>query len=192
MYDVFAPRINGKPQISWVSVRDPQAHAQIKKPIASAYSLTTLTEYEPLVDDVTKKFMDRLEDVGKSTDGIKCDMAVWMRLCKIFDMIYSPVLKYQDAFDVITYLTFSNTLGFIDAGCDIDDFTLSLDKNLDQLALVMIFETHRRTCMADRCPVADDYALDSLPRQTQSDYWHVCEEQHNLPSMGRKAGPGTH
>lgn len=47
MYDTFAPRVNGKLVISWFSVRDPETHASIKKPIAGAYSMTKLTEYEP-------------------------------------------------------------------------------------------------------------------------------------------------
>ena len=84
MYDPFAPRINGKPVDSWLSVREPKAHATIKRPIASAYSLTMLTEYESLVDDMIKKFMDRLEDVSRCQEDMECDMAVWLRLCKAF------------------------------------------------------------------------------------------------------------
>ena len=80
MYDPFAPRVNGKPVASWLSVREPKTHARIKKPVASAYSLSGLKEYEPLVDDMIMKFMDRLEESGKGTGT--CDMAVWLRLCR--------------------------------------------------------------------------------------------------------------
>lgn len=83
MYDPFAPRVNGKPAISWLSVREPIAHARIKNPIASAYSLTVLKEYEQLVDDMIAKFMNRLELFGRDGDGEPCDMAIWLRLCRL-------------------------------------------------------------------------------------------------------------
>ena len=42
-----------------------------------------------------------------------------------------------DAFDVIMHLTFSDTLGFLDAGADVNGFMAALDENLDSAALVM-------------------------------------------------------
>ncbi len=138
MYDPFAPRVNGKPVVSWLSVRDPNAHARIKKPIASAYSLSVLKEYEPLVDDMILKFMDRLEDFGKNQKAEPCDMAVWLRLCRSSAYGCRVTLMVLDAFDVIMHLTFSDTLGFLDAGGDIRDFMASLDRNSDRSGLVKV------------------------------------------------------
>ena len=45
-------------------------------------------------------------------------------------------LRITDAHDVIMYLTFSNTLGFLDAGGDIENFMFSLDKNMNRSGLV--------------------------------------------------------
>lgn len=83
MYDIFAPRVDGKPANSWLSVRDAKIHASIKRPIANAYSLTALMEYEPLVDDMIKKFVIRIEEtLGHQID--ECiDMATWLRLCTL-------------------------------------------------------------------------------------------------------------
>ena len=83
MYHPFAPRVNGKPAVSWLSVREPNAHARIEKPIASAYSLTVLKKYESLVDDMIRKFMTRLEVFGRDEGGKTCDMAIWLRLCRL-------------------------------------------------------------------------------------------------------------
>ena len=81
MYDVFSPRLNGKPALFWLSARDPKVHKSIKLPVHSAYGLTKLAEYEPLVDTVIKTFIDRVvEATSCQTDGV-CNMAVWMRLC---------------------------------------------------------------------------------------------------------------
>ena len=136
MYDPFAPRVNGKPAVSWLSVREPNAHARIKKPIASAYSLSVLKEYEPPVDEMITKFMNRLEESGRDQDSRICDMAVWLRLCRLFINHYWVTLILSDAFDVIMHLTFSDTLGFLDAGQDVDDFMALLDENGDRSGLV--------------------------------------------------------
>ena len=136
MYDPFAPRINGKRMVSWLSVREPNAHARIKKPVANAYSISVLKEYEPLVDDMIIKFMDRLGDTGRDEDAKTCDLAVWLRLCRFQSTAIFAALITSDAFDVIMHLTFSDTLGFLDAGGDIDNFLVSLDQNLDRSGLV--------------------------------------------------------
>lgn len=81
MYDQFAPRVNGKPAHSWLSIRDPVQHERIKKPIAGAYSLSVLRDYEPLVDEMIIKFMDCLEGSAKMQSNRMCDMALWLRLC---------------------------------------------------------------------------------------------------------------
>lgn len=94
MYDPFAPRVNGKPVISWLSVRDREEHARIKKPIASAYSLSVLREYEPLVDEMIIKFMDRLEESAKMQSTRICDMAIWLRLCR--PMVYVWLMNYAN------------------------------------------------------------------------------------------------
>ena len=87
MYDPFAPRINGKVSQSWLSTRDPNEVTRIKKPIAYAYKLSSITEYEPLVDDTVNKMLHRLEDVSQSDSSGTLDMALWMRLCKTLKIL---------------------------------------------------------------------------------------------------------
>ncbi|MCJ1246209.1 hypothetical protein MMC30_003415 [Trapelia coarctata] len=106
-----------------LSVREPKEHAAMTKPVVSAYALSVLTEYELLVDETIRKFMDRVEQEGGGEGGNWVDVALWMRLY---------------ALDVIMHLTFSNTLGFLDAGGDVEDFTASLSKNSARSALLAI------------------------------------------------------
>lgn len=85
MYDAFAPRINGKRSTWWLSARDPQDVATIKKPIAAAYSFSTVSDYEPLVDEMITKFISRLDEEFAQQKGRVCDMALWLRLCTLID-----------------------------------------------------------------------------------------------------------
>ncbi|KUJ24275.1 cytochrome P450 [Mollisia scopiformis] len=121
MYDPFAPRVNGKRFDSSLSVRDPKVHQAMHKPIANAYSLTTLIDYEPLVD---KMIIKLLAELRKRIDGGNeaCDIGLWMRLY---------------AFDVMLQVTLSDTLGFMDKGGDINGFFERLDDNIDRSGLLV-------------------------------------------------------
>ena len=44
----------------------------------------------------------------------------------------------SDAFDVIMHLTFSDTMGFLDAGGDIENWMALLDENGDRSGLVIV------------------------------------------------------
>jgi cytochrome P450 len=77
MYDLLAPRVNGKRVDTSLSVRDPKAHDAIHKPVAKALSMTNVVAYESLVDETITKLLQRLRE---SETGI-CDIGLWMRLC---------------------------------------------------------------------------------------------------------------
>ena len=112
----------------------------MKRPVSNIYSLSSLTSYEPLVDDTITLFMDRLHQ-GFGT-GRACNMADWLQYCT------SPLLGLfprsslltmtTDAFDVILNLTFSNTLGFLEQGKDVENFIRALDMTGQESALVGI------------------------------------------------------
>ena len=61
--------------------------------------------------------------------------------CVGFTSSTLATLTTPDAFDVILHLTFSNTLGFLEAGGDVSDFMVSLDRNLDRTGLVKATDT---------------------------------------------------
>jgi hypothetical protein len=52
-YSVWQNIVNGKRVASMVFTTDEAQHAAMKKPIAASYSLSTLKEFEPLIDSTT-------------------------------------------------------------------------------------------------------------------------------------------
>lgn len=57
---------------------DEAVHARMKRPIASAYSLSTLEEFEPLIDSTTAVFLERLDELFAGT-GKVCDLETWLQ-----------------------------------------------------------------------------------------------------------------
>lgn len=116
-YSCFQNIVNGRRAASLVAMTDESEHARSKRLIAHAYSLSTLVEYEGLVDRTTDVFLDTLEErfVTTATTGRKTlDLG---RHLQFF------------AFDVIGELTFSRRLGFIESGVDVDDIIDAIGAN---------------------------------------------------------------
>ena len=85
--------------------------------------MSTLVQFEPLVDSTTLAFLDELEKrfadrVGP--EGI-CDFSTWLQFY---------------AFDVIGELTFSKRLGFVERGEDVDGIIKNLEWLLSYAAIV--------------------------------------------------------
>ncbi|PQE32237.1 cytochrome P450 protein [Rutstroemia sp. NJR-2017a WRK4] len=121
MYNLFAPRVRGVPLPSLLSMHDEKEYARQKKMIAHVYSLTSLTEYEPLVDGIILKLVDQFKRFDKQ-DNKSCDLSVWLR--------------YYTS-DVIMQLSFGNNFGFVEQGRDIADHMKQLDKLLDFAAIAL-------------------------------------------------------
>ncbi|KAJ5678478.1 uncharacterized protein N7477_004111 [Penicillium maclennaniae] len=86
------------------STRDEQFHREQKRPVANAYSVTSLLELEPAVDSCTEIFCSQLQDFADKKRPI--DLGTW--------------LQYY-AFDVVGEFTFAKKLGFLQEGRDVDD-----------------------------------------------------------------------
>ncbi|CAG8876714.1 unnamed protein product [Penicillium nalgiovense] len=104
----------GRPTPTLFSTTDENFHASIKRPISSAYSMSTLTEFEPFVDKTIHTLFGKLDEFVAEVKV--CDIATW--------------LQYY-AFDVIGELTFSKPLGFLEKGNDIDGIIVALEHMLD-------------------------------------------------------------
>ncbi|KAI1627312.1 cytochrome P450 [Exophiala viscosa] len=81
---------------------DEDYHARLKKPINSAYSMSTMVEFEPLVDATTALLMSKLDNFAAS--GTSFDFGVWLQMY---------------AFDVLGEIQFSRKLGFLESGKDV-------------------------------------------------------------------------
>ncbi|OQU96270.1 hypothetical protein CLAIMM_02377 [Cladophialophora immunda] len=78
-------------------------HAKFKRPIANAYSMSTMVEFEPLVDSTSRLFMSRLDEFAAS--GAPFNFGTWLQMY---------------AFDVIGEVVFSKKLGFLETRSDVD------------------------------------------------------------------------
>ncbi|KPI44357.1 Pisatin demethylase [Cyphellophora attinorum] len=112
-YSVFQNIVNGKRTASLVAMTDESDHARTKRVIAHAYSLSTLVEYEPLVDSTIAVLLENLSTRFAKT-GTKCD--------------FGQYLQYF-AFDVIGELTFSKRLGFMEQDEDVDGIIAAIGSN---------------------------------------------------------------
>ncbi|KAF3902746.1 hypothetical protein AA313_de0203238 [Arthrobotrys entomopaga] len=92
--------VRGKPYENMFNTTNEDFHQLLRKPVAKAYAMTTIVEYEPFVDDTTLLFLSKMEELVGQT----IDFAVW--------------LQYY-AFDVIGEMTFSKKFGFLEKGEDV-------------------------------------------------------------------------
>lgn len=93
------------------SMENRQLHGQMRRKVASMYSMSTIKQYEPYVDKCNRVLIRQLDDLEKA--GQIFDLQRWMQ---------------SYAFDVIGEITFSSNVGFMEAGAhDIDNIMELLD-----------------------------------------------------------------
>lgn len=95
--------------------------------------MTSLVQFEPLVDSTTTVFLEQLTQryADKACDLGVVDFGAW--------------LQYY-AFDVICELTYSKRMGFVDRGQDVENVISTLEWLLSYAAVVSILEAHRCIC----------------------------------------------
>lgn len=77
-YDMFVLPYRGQYTRSLFTTLDEKYHQTYKKPIANAYSMSTLVEFEPLVDSTTELFLKRLDEFVKA--GCELDLGLWLQM----------------------------------------------------------------------------------------------------------------
>lgn len=85
--------------------------------------MSTIVQYEPLVDSTTTAFLTQLTERyadREDSSGI-CDFGTWLQFY---------------AFDVIGELTYSKRLGFVDRGEDVDSIISNLEWLLNYVSVV--------------------------------------------------------
>ncbi|KAB5566690.1 cytochrome P450 [Coniochaeta sp. 2T2.1] len=92
----------GRTSPNIATMRDTQVHGQFRRPIANAYALSTLVEYEPRVDDTLRSLFVALDREGAG--GARIDIARW---------------AFYYALDVIGELSFGKPIGFLEQGRDV-------------------------------------------------------------------------
>jgi cytochrome P450 len=105
---------------SLFSTTDEAFHANLRRSVNNAFSMSTLIQYEPLVDDVIQVFLNQTERLFAEPGRI-CDFAKWLQFF---------------AFDVIGQITYSRRHGFIDRGADVDGMVQYLGQLFSYVAPV--------------------------------------------------------
>lgn len=105
---------------SLFGTQDQDYHAKLRKTVSNAFSMTSLVQYEPRVNDTIRVFLKRTEELFANPHE-PCDFVLW--------------LQYF-AFDVITEITYSTRVGFVDRCEDVDGIIAWLDKIFDYQAPV--------------------------------------------------------
>ena len=107
---------------SLFSTTDEQYHAQLRRSVNNAFSMSSLVQYEPFVDDTTIKFLEQTEALF-SSKHVVCDFARWLQWY---------------AFDVIGQITYSKRHGFVDRAEDVDGMVRYLGRLFDYVAPVSL------------------------------------------------------
>ncbi|KAF7183368.1 hypothetical protein CNMCM7691_003567 [Aspergillus felis] len=119
-YQVILPMSKGKILPGLFATQDEDIHRMLKKPIASIYSMSNLVSFEPFVDQTIHCFFDQL-DSRFANHGRPLDFGMWLQMF---------------AFDVIGEITFSQRLGFLEKGEDIDNIMGDIWKYFQYVAPV--------------------------------------------------------
>jgi hypothetical protein len=86
-------------------ITNEKQHQAAKRPIAHAYSMTSMLDYEPLVDSTSRVLVEKIDKLFADKDTI-CD--------------FGEYLQWY-AFDVIGEMTFSRRFGFLEQGTDVEN-----------------------------------------------------------------------
>ncbi|KGO45880.1 Cytochrome P450 [Penicillium expansum] len=117
-YPVQMTVSKGEPLPSLFSTLDETFHANLRRSVNHAFSMSSLVQYEPMVDETTEIFLDQTGRLF--ADGVTvCDFARWLQFF---------------AFDVIGSITYSKRHGFIEKNEDIDGIVSSLANIFDYSA----------------------------------------------------------
>ncbi|KAH0847503.1 Pisatin demethylase [Fonsecaea pedrosoi] len=122
-YPVQQTIAKGRRLYTMFSTTDEKFHAKLRRAVSNAYAMSTLVQFEPLVDSTTLAFLEQLEERFADKTGPQgiCDFSKWLQFY---------------AFDVIGELTYSKRLGFVDRGVDIDGIIGNLEWLLNYAAIV--------------------------------------------------------
>lgn len=93
------------------SIVDPVGHKNLKRPVGAAYALSSLLDFEPLADDCTRIMEAKLD----ALQGQNIDFGTWV---------------HWYAFDVISSITFSNRLGFMEREEDVNGIIAAIEGRL--------------------------------------------------------------
>ncbi|KAF8862114.1 cytochrome P450 oxidoreductase [Acephala macrosclerotiorum] len=122
-YPVQRAVVHGKSIESLFNTTDNKYHAKLRKAIASTYAVSTVIQFEPLVDSTILTLIDELDQRYLDKDGEAgvCDFGTWL---------------HYFAFDVIGELAFTERIGFLERATDVDGVISNLGTIVNYFSVV--------------------------------------------------------
>jgi hypothetical protein len=80
--------INGKIHDTLASTQSKRVHAELKRPVATIFSMTNILSYEPKVESTLRYFIQRLDE-DFLDNGKACDINNWLQYCMFHPFISS-------------------------------------------------------------------------------------------------------
>lgn len=71
---------------------DNKTHGRLRRPVAGAFAMTSVIQFEPFVDKNMKMFLSRIQELFIEPKK-PCDIHNWAQYCEFFSLhycIYSP------------------------------------------------------------------------------------------------------
>ena len=119
-YPIVEAVYKGKTLANLFTTRSEKYHAHLKRASVNAYSMTTLAELEPHVQNVIQLFLKRIDEVSEG--GKKpFDIGAWVQYF---------------AFDALGEVNFSEQLGFLETGTDVGNSIATIDGLLRYLSII--------------------------------------------------------
>lgn len=134
-YPVQQATAKGERIKSLFSTLDEDFHTRYKRCLNSAFAMSSLVSYEPLVDSTMEVFLEKTEEMFART-GKACDFPKWL---------------HYFAFDVIGDLTWSKRIGFVERDEDVDGIIAFINGFFDYAGPVGFFR-QRLLNFTDRMP----------------------------------------
>lgn len=133
------------------SIRSEAEHKKLKRPVANAFSMSSLLELEPMTDACIKILEEKLDNM----QGGAVDFGKWL---------------HWYAFDVITSITFSNRMGFMEKEQDVHGIIDAIEGRLIYNTVIGQVPTVRWALFSN--PVISYLAgfIPSLARMNSSHY----------------------
>lgn len=130
-YPVQRAVAHGKSIESLFNATDNKYHAKLRKAIASTYAVSTVVQFEPLVDSTISTLIDELDQRYLNKDGEAgiCDFGTWL---------------HYFAFDVIGELAFTERIGFLERATDVDGVISNVGTIVNYFSVVSESHTFRR------------------------------------------------
>lgn len=104
MYGILQPMLDGSPLHNIFSTSDIEYHSALKKTIGSLYSFSALKNIQHNLDRCVALLVDRLGDVVRA-GPTRIDMSAWLQFY---------------TFDSLGEVNFSQRMGFLESGTDLD------------------------------------------------------------------------